>query len=479
MAAMMTATLSSCGTSFLELDPSQEIDSDKAILTAADVTTALNGSYYWMGSSSFCGRNLIALPDVGSDDSGNFGYTTHMYSIYNYIFDENDSYVSAIWTAAYKVADTTTRLIVAGEKLLETASESDQKSIKKDLSQAYALRAYATFAVANVYALPYTQENLETPGAVLLHQPIAPLEKVSRSTLKETYEYILEQLNSAAKYANEVQVGTGSVFYMNEVAIAALEARVRLYMGDFENAKRFAQKAIDIKKSSLPAEQQNNLIITSASAYADMFDKTAGSAEDIFVIAKASDDNLSANSINTLYKKYGMSISEELEGLYTDSDIRKPRMTKFDIDENTGRRLYYFGGKYAQPITNIPVIRIPEMYLIIAECEAVQGNASAAAAALFEVAKRDAAIESVDDLPSDLSELTQFIVTERRRELFQEGHRLFDARRRGETIFVSEGTQKLTDGLYLFPIPSKEINAGFGVTQNANWANYMPTPVKN
>mgnify|MGYP002660318181 FL=1 len=74
-----------------------------------------------------------------------------------------------------------------------------------------------------------------------------------------------------------------------------------------------------------------------------------------------------------------------------------------------------------------------------------------------------------------------FIKDERARELFQEGMRLYDLRRWNERVSVyanSAPAIKFTYTNYeisnlVFPIPSAEINTGFGVTQN-NWTNTLP-----
>lgn len=90
-------------------------------------------------------------------------------------------------------------------------------------------------------------------------------------------------------------------------------------------------------------------------------------------------------------------------------------------------------------------------------------------------------IKSTNDLPSEKENLMSFIKDERARELFQEGMRLYDLRRWNERVSVyanSAPAIKFTYTNYeisnlVFPIPSAEINAGFGVTQN-NWTNTLP-----
>lgn len=469
LATTMTALLSSCGNEFMELEPHQQIGDAIAIHKIEDIKTALSGAYYWMGHYGFNGRNLTAIGDVATDNVYSTESTSHLSSIYNYTFQPTTGDLKNVWEVGYKVIDHSARIIKSANKLLETApTKADSATIWQGLSQAYALRGYATFALTNLFSMPYTQANLETPGVVLVEEPVQPFQKVTRASLEDTYAYILEQFENAAVNAARSPEITNKQFYLNAEAIEAMKARVYLYMGDFEKAKQYAQSAIDKRKGAM---------VTTVDAYNEMFNKLSGSSEDIFTIAKANDDNLSAYSLNTLYVNYGFEISSDLRGLYADTDIRKQKLTGFVLDKE-GKEDYYAGGKYAETVTNVPVIRLPEMYLIIAECEAEAGNTAEAAKALLNVAKRNTAITTVAHLPNEANALKAFIAEERRRELFQEGHRLYDARRRGETLTLDSRKLILNKGLFLYPIPAAEINTGMGVTQNQNWLDFLPTEIK-
>lgn len=476
LAASMTALLSSCGNDFLDLNPSQQIGDEIAIDKIADIPTAVTGAYYWVGHWAFHGRNMTAIGDMGSDNVTNMGATTHLSGLYQYSYQPTSSDLSSIWQSGYKVANYSARIIQSAKGLLQTAPTAlDSAHVYQGLSQAYALRGYATFALTNVFALPYEAANLSSPGVVLLEEPKKPFEKMERATVAQSYDFIEEQFELAAHYVAEAQkiataLGGGYKktiyegnpwFYFNSTAISAIQARFYLYKGDFDSAKAFAQKAIDTRQGK---------IILETLAYNQSFDLLPASSEAIFVVKKADDDNLSANSLNTLYNNYGIQISNSLAALYADTDIRKEKMTK---KYKSGSNTYYSGGKYEAAVTNIPVIRLPEMYLIVAECALNANNADEARKALFEVARRNTAITAATDLPQDNDELRNFIAQERRRELFQEGHRIFDARRTKETIKVTDGAMTLNAGLFLYPIPLDEINTGLGVVQN-DWTAYLP-----
>ena len=123
------------------------------------------------------------------------------------------------------------------------------------------------------------------------------------------------------------------------------------------------------------------------------------------------------------------------------------------------------------------------MFLILAEANLKSANANVTAAqnALLTVARRNADITSVSDLPSTSNDLMAFIKDERARELFQEGLRLYDLRRwdeRAEVYAYGAPGATFTFSDYqisnlLFPIPSAEITSGFGVEQN-DWSGTLP-----
>ena len=124
------------------------------------------------------------------------------------------------------------------------------------------------------------------------------------------------------------------------------------------------------------------------------------------------------------------------------------------------------------------LINAPEMYLIAAEAALKLGDVSTASEKLMVVAGRNPNV----NLPNGATELMNFIKDERARELFQEGLRLYDLRRWGDSVGV--GAYKAPNVAYQYenyniselvlPIPDAEINANFGVVQNDEWNTVKP-----
>jgi hypothetical protein len=245
-------------------------------------------------------------------------------------------------------------------------------------------------------------------------------------------------------------------YYLNEAAVYALEARVKLFMQDYPGAKTAAQAAIDKRASGN----------VSNADYVQMWSSTAITNEDIFTIVKSEADNLSSNSINTLYNSYGGFLSQFTLSKFGANDIRKgiidgDHPAKFD------------GNGSSEAVGNIPIFRKSEMYLIIAEASAQQSQIADAQNALFYTAKRNTDIAVATDLPGTKTALLSFIADERIREFFQEGHRLYDLRRTGAPATI-DGNANYVLATFVYPIPADEINSGFGVVQNPNWSSTLP-----
>lgn len=462
--------------SFLDLDNFQNVPTEDAYKSVQDVQNGLNGMYNAFGYYYFYGRNVVALGDMAADNAVASASTGHFLAINRYNFSDTDGDLNDIWLGGYEVLDRAVRTIAGAKKVLERQeelhlSEKDVASLHSYISQCYALRALAEHVLVNIFGLPYRAGEANTQLGIVLpgEEPIPPYVDVERSSVGATYTQIVADIAEAGKWYtyvdnynlnNEDDVILLDQFYMNRAAIYALEARVCLYMENYPRAVIAADSAVTLRDAG---EISNE-------AYLKMWSSTAISDEDIFTVAKSEDDNLSANALNTLYGSYKGAVTDTLVKIFGPEDIRL-RL----IDKSTRHPKKFDGTPTSQAVNNIPVFRISEMKLIAAEAYARQNNIAAARKSLFYTAKRNAAIKSEADLPATVTGLLDFIVQERRRELFEEGFRWYDARRTGEPINVSNGSYRNFDvAAFVYPIPASEINAGFGVVQNPDWEQNLP-----
>ena len=312
-----------------------------------------------------------------------------------------------------------------------------------------------------MFGLPYSEANKTTLGIVNVTEPVPAYSQVSRVSVEQNYSLILDDITKAKEYYAKEGVENVGKQYMNTAAVAALEARVKLYMKNYEGAITAAQEAITLSGGTVVSTKED---------YKNMYTTLAVSTEDIFFIAKAEDDYLSANALNTLWNKYGLSINSATVAEYSPNDIRLALLG----GTWTGGKMR--GITTNNQISNLPVFRLPEMYLIQAEAYAKQSTPDYGKAKekLLEVAaKRN---PDLDD--SEIAEdqtIIDVIDKERKLELVQEGHRFFDAKRLGKIISVEDVSYtNFNIAKFVYPIPSFEVNSGFGVIQTEGWSDNLP-----
>jgi starch-binding outer membrane protein, SusD/RagB family len=451
----------------LDTDLYQNIDSQDAFNEVQDVQNAMNGAYECFGDYTFYGNYVLATNDMATDISMASASSGHFTEINGWSFDEYNAELLDMWTGGYKILDRCVRGINGGKALLasSTVTESDSISLCSYISQMYSLRAVTSLVLVNLFALPYAAGSDNSNLGILLvtTEPIEPFEQVSRSTVGQTYTQILTDIADAKQYLSKLPDETKSAlnqFYFNEAAVYALEARVKLYMHDYDGAKVAAQQAIDLRASGDETLE----------SFVNMWKTTAITKEDIFTIAKSDDDNLSANSLNTLYGSYEASVSSFVLQMLDSTDVRS------SLINATGHPMKFDGTATSADVSNIPVFRKSEMYLILAECNLLQAapDITAAKKAVFYTAKRDTAVyKTVADLPATHADLVTLVAKERVREFFQEGHRFFDLRRTGALATIA-GVSNFDLSKFVYPIPGKEVDTGYGIVQNTDWSLQLP-----
>lgn len=486
---LLAGSLASCGDKFLDTDIYTGKDSEEAMTNVSSVGLALNGIYYRLCYFYFSGNYATMIGDIASDISYWNAQAQHFNNIYSMTYTDTESYLRYIWSYGYKVVDNATRIINDAPAISENSTAEEKKEVNEYMAEAYALRAYAYWNMAQIYCHQIKvagRDYSNELGMVLVNSPVDPNNpQIKRATLGETYDQIMSDLNNAVKYFDLAGGDRGSMFYMGEASTYGLLARVNLYLENWDAASSNADKAI--KKWG-----KTELTYTSE-GYKALYNGGNSNTESLFGLAINASNSYAANSCGNLWSTYGYSPSPYCLSLYGDNDVRKAIQL---WDEKNGASTLgtaipiYQSGKFSdystgnlQNGTNY-LINAPEMFLIQAEAavKSASGTLADAQDALLVVAKRNLDITSTSDLPQTKEGVMQFIKEERARELVQEGHRLWDLRRWGEpanlsaynapNIEYSYKNVDLTD--FLFPIPAREINTGAGVEQNPNWAAVQP-----
>ncbi len=469
-----------CGSKFLDTDYFGGVDVETGLSSVDNIGTALNGTYNRLFRYQFAGNYAINIAEIPTDISYWNGLTGHFDSIYQFTYTDTDLYLRNIWEYGYKVADNAARVIQGAQALYDNCTVSEQGELDIYMAEAYALRGYAQLILTNVFAhqVKVAGEDFTSyPGIVLIDTPVEAYSEVSRSSVGEGYDAVLRDFESALEHFAAAGGDRGTLIYMGKAAVYGLLARTHLYLENWSDAASYAQKTLD--------EVGITTLTYGNAAYKALYDSEISNTESLFALAITSSDNWSSNSCGTLWSTYGISPSPLLLSLYGKNDCR---LAVFEWADDSSETVPKFGGgKFSHFSTGNPaygtnyIVNASEMFLIIAEAYLQMNNINAAQKALLTVARRNADITAVSDLPSTQEDLLAFIKDERARELFQEGHRLWDLRRWGDKaqVYAYNAPEiKFTYTDYqisdlLFPIPSDEITSGFGVTQN-DWPSTRP-----
>ncbi len=366
-----------------------------------------------------------------------------------------DNYsVEEIWSNTYSAINVANVIIESAPKL-GTYSE---KLIKQHVAEAKFLRAYNYLVLQKLYgdgALTNNMSGLGLPLQLLPYEGTKydAAKALTRSSVQDTYNQIVKDLTEALpdlneNYAEDLDTRSRAT----KGSVHALLSRVYLYMGNFEKAASEAAFLIGNENYALNPDLKS--VFPQSSGYDIPLDKE-------FIYAIPLTWNNGNHQFGThyfsYYHKYSMYIAEDFTEKYTDSDQRKTKLI------GTG----YEGGDYAaKPTTtkfnnsegrdNIPMIRLPEMYLIRAEALArTSGVNQESVDLLNEIASRADAnfthYETADFLTPD--ELIDRILLEREKELCFEGLHRYDLIRTGRKL----KNPNLAENRYVLPIPKREI----------------------
>lgn len=470
-------TFSSCQKEWLDLLPSNRIESNVAINTVSDARSAVNGIYYQMQRSSYYGGRMSWYADITGDDMRTWGNSsTRSGATYSYDYNPQNA-PSDLWSQPYSVIRLANNLLSLIDDIeITTAEEVERNQIK---GEALMARALAHFDISRVYGYPYLKDNGASLGAAIVTNPLAADAKPARSTVAENYDQvIIPDLLAAIPLLSENRTNTQGRF--NKWAAKLLLSRVYLYKGDYINALREAEECIS------GAETAGYTLYTNAN-YLEQW-QTKFSTESLFEIVNITGQNTGSNGVpnwsaahtSNAYHEIGLTRSF-YDLLSTDSeDVRLNLLRKGFNYPNAfpGFILKYTNGGDLPTESNVTLYRLSEAYLNAAEAAVKLGDHNDKS-----VKYLNPIVGRANPAKSITGNVTlEMVLEERRKELFGEGHRAFDLLRNGLTIFRSDDEESrmlLPDHAKIIdwnnfrsisPIPIEEIEVNPNIVQNP-WGN--------
>lgn len=461
----------SCGNGWLELEPSTAINTDEAVKTLKEVEFTMNGIYDIMRSSDLYSGRMMYYGDVTGDDMQAVSSSKRTGNYYRFSFTR-DNGPSSHWAGLYEIIQNTNLILgrVDGIKI------SDDETAWRDnlKGEALAVRALALFDLTRFFGMPYTKDEGASLGVPIVTTLSDIDDKPERATVAACYGSFISDLNEAVQLLSP-KFSKGR---MNKWAAMSLLARAYLYKGDNVNALKMAEEAIEGAEANKWALWTNKEYTTAWSNDAS----AAAPGEILFEMVINTPESQGKETMGRLNSKDGyddMCITVSFYHLLKeDPDDVRLKLLSFD------KKKYAYVFKY-QPQAgedimdaNVPVIRLSETYLIAAEAAVKTGDNTKAVKYLGAIARRANPSRTLETVTLD------DVMTERRKELVAEGHRMFDVIRNGGTVKRIDDTdsnlastrhfaadKEFNWDFYkiILPVPKAERDANPNVAQNPGY----------
>lgn len=472
MAILSAGLFTSCS-DFLTEEPKQEQSNELTFATFDGVNKAAAAMYGMFQSDAWYDGEFTLMSELRCGNAknptsvpGSGRYRTDTQWIYS------DRSTSPLWSYAYyTIARANNVINNLDDKVGKDATQQQVNNVK---AEALFIRALCYFDLVITYCQPYNYNATEDDKMGVPLVLVTENGKPARDSKENVYNQIVADLLQAESIMadNYVRAGvTDKAATPTKPAIQALLSRVYLYMNKWQEAANYATKVINNKKYELAP----------ADAYEAMFSAaTAPEGGEIIFEVYGSDKNEYWDNSGWAHLPYITTTDEkgshgdvcatkDLYDLYSEGDVRKSMFKQHGND--------YFPTKYSgkpkdsdPKYTNVPILRLSEMYLNRAEA-IINGASIQGVTAESDLRK----IATVRGASQTAAATKQGVFDERRRELAFEGHITADYARCNKSMtrkdFDDSKNKDVAFPSYMWalPIPNRERTANPNVAQNPGY----------
>lgn len=472
MAILSAGLFTSCS-DFLTEEPKQEQSNELTFATFDGVNKAAAAMYGMFQSDAWYDGEFTLMSELRCGNAknptsvpGSGRYRTDTQWIYS------DHSTSPLWSYAYyTIARANNVINNLDDKVGKDATQQQVNNVK---AEALFIRALCYFDLVITYCQPYNYNATEDDKMGVPLVLVTENGKPARDSKENVYNQIVADLLQAESIMADDYVRAGvtdKAATPTKPAIQALLSRVYLYMNKWQEAADYATKVINNKKYELAP----------ADAYAAMFSAaTAPEGGEIIFEVYGSDKNEYWDNSGWAHLPYttttddqgshgDVCATKDLYDLYSEGDVRKSMFKQHGND--------YFPTKYSgkpkdsdPKYTNVPILRLSEMYLNRAEA-IINGASIQGVTAESDLRK----IATVRGASQTAAATKQGVFDERRRELAFEGHITADYARCNKSMtrkdFDDSKNKDVAFPSYMWalPIPHRELTANPNVAPNPGY----------
>lgn len=456
----LASTLSSCN-DWLDVQPKSQVEDSELFSSQQGYKEALAGVYSSMVSDNTYAKNLtfgaVAVlgqewtdyPSSTYDDMAEFDYTT-TYS---------KSLIEGIWKTNYNGIVNANNLLSHIDNSQKLFSGNNYSIIK---GEALALRAFLHFDLLRCFGVSYAQspDKPSIPYCTVMSYKVSPQLKVS-----EVCDKIIDDLKTAANLLqNTDPIATGKEIteledngylmnrqkHLNYYAVRGLMARIYMWMGNYTEAENAAKEVINSKVFSWATVDKLSKGEDNSFATEQLFglnDDLMSSISDNYFNPDMSSNSFSVDQ-QTLLNYYEQETSDYRYLYLFQSGVGELADYRFStkFTESSGDDSYY--------TKKLPMIRLSEMYLILAECQYRKGED-----ALTTINDLRTARNIVSPLNAVPENFYDWLIKEYRREFLGEGQLFFLYKRLNMQSILGSDADMVAQKAYTFPLPISETDA--------------------
>ena len=453
--------LGSCE-AYLDVNPKSEVTDKELFSTAEGCEDAIYGIYTEMGTNKnlFAYALTFAYPELMT---GNFtiSQSDNLAYVVQRLWEHENAITVAenLWINGYKAIG------YVNKALMHVLPKSDDefRHIRLYKGELLALRAYLHFEMARIFAVPFASGDAAAKAKAIPYVTTYGIEVTPYSSLDKVFELIVADLTEAEKYLaadeelvtatrNNASDGFTScrITHLNLYAVQALLARAYWTMGKLDLAEDYAEKVIDSGKFPL---------MTTAEAWNAVETGTLIMQETVFGLYST---QYTYNFYrNHIYQGGTLALSSQYSEIYSTDLAGTDKRYSTWFDTGNSWCIKHYNKMYAQGESNptysgksIPgpsLIRIPEMYYIVAEANLTKDPDKATEYLDYVVKSRDL----TPFAERETGKITENnIINERRKEFFADGEDFFNMKRLQLDIAIPGGNFAGTDdATYTMPIP--------------------------
>lgn len=460
LAVGLIVSLSSCN-DWLDVQPKSQVEDSELFSSQQGYKEALAGVYSSMVSDNTYAKNLMfgAVGVLGQEWTD---YPSSIYDDmdkYDYTTTYSKSLIEGIWTTNYNGIVNANNLLshIDGDQKL--FSNNNYRIIK---GEALALRAFLHFDLLRCFGVSYAQspEKPSIPYCTTMSYKVSPQLKV-----KEVAGKVIDDLKEAANLLQTCDpIVTGEEItelndngylmnrqrHLNYYAVRGLMARVYMWMGNYSEAETAAKEVIDSNAFSWATVDKLSKGEDNSFATEQLFglhDDLMSTISDNYFNPDMSTSSFSIDQ-RTLLDYYEQETSDYRYLYLFQSGVGELADYRFStkFTESSGDDSYY--------TKKLPMIRLSEMYLILAECQ--YRNGEDALPTINELRTARNIVTPLNAVPEDFY---GWLIKEYRREFLGEGQLFFLYKRLNVQTVLGSDADMVAQKAYTFPLPISETDA--------------------